>query len=146
MTTPDRLLRLCLAGLTLSLLLIGVVSATPFRHFVQAVPAIVALGLVWRGIGWSPYSALPLFLFWFLLMSLIWLFIFGLANLITGTFSFAERMLTVAIVLSCVVGIGAALRASPISSWKGRSLAFLAFAFLAVAAMWASLQPLFAQR
>ena len=130
----------------MSLLLIGVVSATPLRHLVQAVPAVVALGLVWRGIGWSPYSALPLFLFWLFLMSLIWLFIFGLAHLITGTFSPAERMLTVAIVLSCVLGIGAALRASPTSGWKSRSLAFLAFAFLAVAAMWASLQPLFVGR
>jgi hypothetical protein len=145
-TTPDRLLRVCLTGLILSLLLIGVVSATPLRHLVQAIPVIVALGLVWRGIGWSPYAALPLFLFWLLLISLIWLFIFGLANVITGTFSLPERILTVAIILSCVLGIGAALRASPVSGWKIRSLAFLAFALLAVAAMWASLHPLFARR
>ena len=110
------------------------------------VPAIVALGLVWRGVRWSPYAALPLFLLWLLLISLIWLFIFGLVNLITGTFSLCERILTVAIVLSCVLGIGAALRASPASGWKSRSVAFLVFALLSVAAMWASLQPLFVRR
>lgn len=146
MTTPDRLLRICLGGLILSLLLIGMVSATPLRHIVQAIPAIIALGLVWRGVRWSPYAALPVFLFWLLLMSLIWLFIFGLAHIITGAFSPAERILTVAIILSCVWGIVAALRASPASGWRSRSLAFLAFALFAVAAMWVSLQPFFARR
>lgn len=141
-----RLLCACLGGLILSLLLIGVVSSTPLRHLVQAVPAVVALGLVWRGVAWSPYSAVPVFLFWLFIMSLIWLFLLGLANIITGTFSPAERMLTVGVGLSCVLGIGAALRASPASGWKTRSLAFLTFAFFEVAAVWASLQPLFAQR
>jgi hypothetical protein len=107
---------------------------------------IVALGLVWRGVRWSPYAAIPLFLFWLLLMSLIWLFIFGLAHLITGTFSLPERILTVAIILSCLLGIGAALRASALSGWRSRSLAFLVFALFAVAAMWASLRPLVARR
>jgi hypothetical protein len=146
MTLPKRFLQFCLGSLALSLLLVGVVSGTPLRHFIQAAPVIVAIGCVWRRFGWSAYAALPLFLFWLLIASLIGLFLFGYAHVITGTFSHIERLLTAIIWLSCVLGIGAALRASADHPWWSRVAAFLVFAVFAVAAMWGSLQPAVARR
>lgn len=146
MATPERLLRACLGGLIISLLLVGAVSGTPLRHLVQALPAIIVLALARRGLGWSPFAALSLFLFWLFIMSLIWLFLLGLLNIATGTYSLAERMLTVAIGLFCVIGLGAGLRVPRASGPIRRWVAFVAFAAIQAGAMWASLQPLFARR
>lgn len=145
MTNASRLLCLCLGGLIVSLLLVGVVSTTPLRHFIQVVPAMIALGCVWRRIDWSGYAALPVFLVWLLIMSLIWLFLLGIAHIITGTFSTAERVLTITSGLSCVIGIGATFRVGSPKWWR-RVVAFVFFALLTIAAVWVSLQPSFAQR
>ena len=146
MANQERLVGLCLGALILGLLLVGVVSGTPLRHFVQVLPAAIALGLLWRRVPWATYSALPLFLFWLLIMVLIWLFLLGVASIITGTFSAAERILTLAIGLSSIVGLAAALRTPMDVGWAKRSLVFLGFAIFQVATMWASLQPVVSHR
>jgi hypothetical protein len=146
MTLRNGFLQFCLSSLALSLLLVGVVSGTPLRHLIQATPVIVAVGCVWRRFGWSAYAALPLFLFWLLIASLIGLFLFGYAHIINGKFSPIERLLTAVIWVSCLLGIGAAFRALAGHPWWSRVAAFLVFAGFAVAAMWASLQPAVARR
>jgi hypothetical protein len=142
----ERLVRLCLGALILGLLLVGLVSGTLLRHLVQVLPAAIALGLVWRRVPWATYSALPVFLFWLLVMLLIWLSLLGVASIITGTFSAAERILTLAIGLSAIVGSAGVLRTAVDVGWAKRALVFLAFAVFQVAAMWASLQPVVSHR
>ena len=146
MANQERLVCLCLGALILGLLLVGLVSGTLLRHLIQVLPAVIALGLLWHRVPWATYSALPLFLFWLLIMLLIWLFLLGVASIITGTFSAAERTLTLAIGLASIVGLAAVLRTPVRAGWAKRSLVFLAFAIFQVAAMWASLQPVVSHR
>lgn len=99
------------------LILVGLVSGTLLRHLVQILPLAVTLRLVWRSA--SPvgaYAAVGLFTFWFAIMVLIWLYLLGVSDIASGSFTPIEILLTVAIASSCLVGTLAAVRA-------GRSLA-----------------------
>src|SRR5262245_53607037 len=91
--TP-RLLRNCLIGLALALLLVGAVSGTFLRHIVQIVPIIVALGLSTRRPDWGAYAALPVFLFWTLVPILIWLFLLGMSRIANGHYTVIEVLST----------------------------------------------------
>jgi hypothetical protein len=42
----ERVVRWCLAGAIVALLLVGLVSGTPIRHVIQALPAAIALALL----------------------------------------------------------------------------------------------------
>ena len=137
----DGVLRASLAGIATSLLLIGFVSGTPFRHLVQLVPVAIALVLVIKRWSSSPYAALPLFVFWLLIMVGIWLHLLGIADVITGQFRVSEIVLTVAIGVSCAAGIVAVLRHESGSTGLARLLAVLVLGSLQVGAMWLSLQP-----
>jgi len=89
---------------------------------------------------------MPVFAFWLLIMLLIWLYLLGWANLITGEFTPAEVILTVVIGLACVAGLAASVRETTRSAgWSG-AVAFLMFGALQVGAMWLSLQPALANR
>ena len=129
-----------------SLLIVGAISGTMLRHVVQVIPAIAATILAWRGPAWSRAAARPVFIFWLLIVILIWLHALGVAHVVTGRFTPAEVGLTVAMAVSCVVGIAASLRASTPSSRGARGAAFLFFAAVQVGAMWLSLRPPIAGR
>lgn len=141
-----RSVSLCLLALVLSLLLVGFVSGTPIRHLIQATPGVVVLVLLAKGHRWAPYSALPLFVFWFVIMTLIWLFLLGIAKVVTGKFTPAEVVLTLMIGLSCMAGLWASIRDSARASGVSRIIAFAVFLAFQIGAMWLSLQPLVARR
>ncbi len=137
---------LTLTGVLASLLLVGFVSGTVLRHLVQVVPVALALVPVLRRRSWSPYAALPLFVFWLLIMLAIWLYLLGIARVTSGHFTPAEIVLTVIIGVSCVAGLVAAICCRPAPRrWAGM-VAFLLFTALQVAALWLSLQEPFARR
>jgi hypothetical protein len=105
-----RQVAVCLAAVVLTLLIVGVVSGTFIRHIVQVVPPFVALALI---LGRSPHgliAAVPILTFWLGIMVNIWLFLFGIARIFTGTFSLAEIVLTCIIALASVAGIVCAVR------------------------------------
>jgi hypothetical protein len=138
--TPAWLLGLCIA-----LILVGLVSHTPVRHLIQISPCILSLILLWRGYKWAPISALPLFAIWFVLMTLIWLFLLGIAKVLSGHFTPTEIALTIVIAICCLGGFAAALR-----DYKGRSivtplLVFIIFLGLQAGAVWLSMRPTFAR-
>ena|SRR5437867_150465 len=135
----------CLAGVIVSLLLVGVVSATPIRHLIQVTPAIIALVAAGRRAPWAPYAALPLFAFWLFIMIAIWLYLLGLARIVTGHFSPAEIALTLINGASCLWGLPASVRAKPVASGLARLVASTLFLLLQVGAMWVSLRPAFAR-
>src|SRR5580765_3027262 len=62
-----------------ALVVVGFVSGTPVRHLIQILPALLALGFVALREPWAAFGALPIFCFWLLIMSLIWLYLLGLA-------------------------------------------------------------------
>lgn len=80
----------CLAGVIASLLLVGLVSATPVRHTIQVIPAAIALAAVARRATWATYAALPVFIFWLAVTLAIWLWLLGIARIVTGRFTPAE--------------------------------------------------------
>jgi hypothetical protein len=140
-SAPSGLLAGALGGIVISMLLVGVVSHTPIRHLVQVVPVAFALVALWRRAAWAPYAALPLCLFWLLIMTGIWFFLLGIARIITGTFSPAEITLTITTGLSCLAGLVAWWRVRGESGVARQAAAFVSFALLQLGAMWLSLQP-----
>lgn len=134
-----------LLGLIVALMLVGFVSHTPIRHLIQVTPCLLSLALLWRGYKWAPISAMPLFAAWFVLMTLIWLFLLGIAKVLTGHFTPAEIALTIVIGLCCLGGFSTALR-----DYKGRSivtplLVFTVFLGLQAGAIWLSMRSAFSR-
>jgi hypothetical protein len=87
------------------------------------------------------FAAIAVFLFWLLVMALIWMYLLGLARVVSGRFSRGEVALTVVIGLGSAVGLLAASRVRDSSPWPARLAAFATAAALQVGAMWLSLQP-----
>jgi hypothetical protein len=99
-----------LVALIVALLLVGVVSHLLLRHVVQVVPAVLALIIAIRGGRAARYAALPVFLSWLFLMTLIWLFLLGLTRIISGHFATTETLLTILIGAASLWGLFAVLR------------------------------------
>ena len=146
MNRAEKTLAWALVAVIASLLLVGVVSHTPLRHAVQVAPMVVVLGLRLVRCGWSRFAAMAMLAFWLLVMVLIWLYLLGIAKVITGTFPPVEIALTVAIGLGSAVGIGAAFRARDSSRWTTRLAVFLVAAAIQVGTTWLSVQPGLANR
>jgi phosphoglycerol transferase MdoB-like AlkP superfamily enzyme len=73
--------------------------------------------MVLSGKGDGQRFASAIFLIWVLLVTLIWLYLLGIASIINGTFSLAERALTVVMGVTSVIGLVvslAAVRKGPI--------------------------------
>ena len=127
---------------------VGAVSVPPgsLRHEIQTLPlwGPIVLGFQRRAI--AKWMALPLLIFWLGIMSLIWLFLLGIANVVTGRFFPTEIAMTLVVGVACVVGLVSAAR------WKASTTAltavvvFLVFAVLQVAAFRVSLIPYIARR
>ncbi|PYQ94870.1 MAG: hypothetical protein DMF97_17810 [Acidobacteria bacterium] len=128
-----------------ALLMVGIVSHTLLRHVVQIAPLVGAVSLGLRGSSLGVSAAVPLFGFWFLIMSAIWLFLLGVAQIVSGTFTSAEIALTVIIGAASVLGLAAAWRQS-VTRTPARLFTVVGFAVLQLAAMWISLQPFVARR
>lgn len=136
----------CLGGLALSLLLVGIVSATFVRHLFQILPAVVALIAVLRRPALGSYAAIPIFIFWFLIMVVIWLYLLGVARIITGRFTMIEIVLTVLIGLLSVFGTIGSVCFRPAASFEARTAAFVVFALFQIGTMWVSLLGPFVNR
>jgi hypothetical protein len=134
----------CLLGVILSLLVIGIISATPIRHIIQVSPLVLAFIPVMLRKSWSKYTALPLFIFWLVIMIFIWLYLLGIANIVNGNFSPVEIGMSILIGISCGWGIVASLRAQSSVRLSTRIVAFMGLFALQVCAMWVSLLPPFA--
>ena len=96
--------------------------------------------------AWGVSAAATLLAFWFLVMGAIWLFLLGVARIVTGTFTTAEIALTVPIGVGSVLGLVATRRtgtSAPIGAQLG---VVAAFAILQLAAMFLSMQPFVARR
>jgi hypothetical protein len=129
-----------------ALLIVGVVSHTPLRHAVQVAPMVVVLGLRPSRRAWLRFAAMAMFVFWFSMMVLIWLYLLGIARVVTGHFPPIEIVLTVVIGLTSVAGIVAALRVSEPSGWPLRLTAFVLALGLQFGAALLSVQPMLATR
>lgn len=146
MNADSRGVVIGLAGLAGALLVVGAVSGTILRHVVQIVPVLAAIAVVRRWPVIGACAALPVFMFWMLIVLLIWLFLLGLSRIASGHYTLAEIISTMVMAMCCVsgsvraVGVG---RPAPLSA---RVLTFIVFAVLQVAAMGISFSPSIANR
>ena len=144
MESPARPLVVgCLIGLALALLLVGVVSGTVLRHVVQIVPIVLVLAVVRRRPEWGAYAAIPIFLFWTLIVILIWLFLLGQSRIASGHYTPIEVISTFLMMACSLTGVVKCVQLGRRLPGAGRTLAFLLFAGMQVAAMWVSfLRPI----
>lgn len=142
-SSAQRVVRGCLIGLALALLLVGVVSGTVLRHIVQNVPMMVALGVLARRPDWGAYAALPLFVFWTFIVVLIWLFLLGLSRIANGHYTPIEVVATFVMLACSIVGVVKCIQLGrPLRAMGGLST-FLLFAVMQFSAMWVSfLRPI----
>ena len=122
MSRNTLILAVCLVGIILSLLLVGVVSTTLLRHVIQITLVVAALVAVARRAKWGKYAALPILIFWFIIMLFIWLYLLGIARIVSGRFTPVEIVSTVMVGLCCLGGLchRYALRPPPVAlyvSW-----------------------------
>ena len=136
----------CLGGLALALIVVGLVSGTVLRHVVQIVPVLLALALVSRRPAIGAYAALPIFVFWLLIVMLIWLFLAGLSTIANGRYTAAEVISTVVMALCCGYGVRRAIPAGRPATLASRLMTFILFAVSQLAAMWISFSPSIANR
>jgi len=131
-----------LAVVIASLLLVGIVSGTIARHLIQVAPATMLLIVLLRyRPSWWPASVLAIHLFWSFIMLMIWLFLAGVAHVVTGSFTVTEIALTGAIGVASIFGCVVAVRNLRSTSWRAAVPAFLVAVIAQIAAMWVSLQP-----
>ena len=145
MPESTRTIGVCCAAIIGALYVVGLVSGTEIRHVVQTAPLWIGVVLGFRGSGLARWLALPFFLFWLAIMVLIWLFLLGVARVVSGHFTPAEVAMTIVIGVASAVGIVAALRGRRTSGWAAAG-AFLAGAVLQLVAFRLSLLPEIARR
>src|SRR5947208_671463 len=92
-------------AMVLALYVVGIVRNGVVRHIVQTLPLWfpMVLGLRQREI--AKWASLPCFLIWLVLMTFIWLFLLGWANVISGHFTPIEVILTLVVGIASVTGL-----------------------------------------
>lgn len=125
---------------------VGGATGLVWRHVIQTLPFWFAVVLGFRRSVVTGWVALPCFIFWLVIMILIWLYLLGIARIVTGHFMPIEIVMTIIVGLASLIGMVTCLRfKSGIRPWAGMSL-FVLFA----AAQWGcfllSITPRFATR
>jgi hypothetical protein len=141
-----RILTFCCLAMIAALLVVGAVSHGILRHIVQTSPLWIAIVLGIRRSAWTEWAALPCFVLWLLLMTFIWLYLLGWAQIISGTFSPTEIAMTLIVGLASIVGIVAAVRIrTPVRALPATAVVLLV-ALLQLAALRISFLPQIAHR
>ena len=103
---PGPRIALCCLAIILALVGgVGLATGLVIRHVVQTAPLWIGLALgirSSRAVGW--FTA-PIFAFWMVLMTLIWLYLAGWSTLISGHFSPVETAMTLAVGAACAIGL-----------------------------------------
>ena len=142
---PSKAIGLCALTTLVALYIVGALSNGVLRHFVQTLPLCFAIVMGFRNREIAKWSSLPCSIIWLVLMALIWLFLLGWANVITGHFSPVEVILTTVVGAASLVGLIAGLRWRTSLTWgKGLSTSVV-FAALQIAALRLSFLPLIAR-
>jgi len=141
-----RTIGICCAAIIGALYVVGLVSGTELRHVVQTAPIWIGVVLGFRASPLARWVALPFFLFWLTVVVMIWLFLLGLARVVSGTFTPPEVAMTVIMGAASLAGIVAAVRGRvrvPVLAALG---AFLFAAVLQLGAFRVSTMPGIATR
>jgi hypothetical protein len=84
---------------------VGLATGLVIRHLVQTAPLWIGVALGIRGSRAAGWFTAPIFAFWMVLMTVIWLYLAGWSTLITGHFSPFETAMTVVVGAACTIGL-----------------------------------------
>lgn len=125
---------------------VGIGSHLVLRHAIQTLPLWVAVTLGLKRSRAAGWAGLPVFLFWLVLMTVIWLYLLGVSNLLSGHFTQLEVAMTVVVGIASVVGIVAFFRMkSYLSGWYLASI-FIVLALVQLVCFRLSFLPAVAHR
>lgn len=125
---------------------VGLASHLVLRHVVQTFPLWIVVILGLRRSPTVRWTALPIFLFWLVLMSLIWSYLLGISHLINGHFAPIEIVMTILVGVASISGIAAFFRWRPRLSPTARAGLFIALVVLQWACFVISFRPAFVNR
>jgi hypothetical protein len=139
MLTNLKAVGACCLAILIGLYIVGAVSHGSLRHEVQTLPLWPPIVLGFNRKELARWCALPCLLFWFVTMTLIWLFLLGWSHIVSGNFSSVEVAMTLVVGLSSAAGLVYCLRRIRWSA-LGSALAVL-FPVLQVLAFRISMLP-----
>ena len=146
-SNEPMLIGVCSAAIILALVLgVGLKTGLVIRHIVQTLPSWVAIVMGIRRSRATGWVALPTFVFWLLLMTLIWLFLLGIAHVVSGTFTPIEIAMTIVVGLASLVGIALFARLKSNLSAAAAAGLFVLFGALQFVCFRLSLLPAIANR
>jgi hypothetical protein len=130
--TDDLAKRIALCCLAIIVALVGGVGLATglvIRHVVQTAPLWIGLALGIRGSRAVGSFTAPIFAFWMVLMTLIWLYLAGWSTLISGHFSPFETAMTLVVGAACAIGLWLDVRSfAGVSATTGAGLFVIAAA------------------
>ena len=125
---------------------VGIGSHLVLRHVVQTLPLWVAVTLGLKRSRAAGWAGLPAFLFWLVLMTVIWLYVLGVSNILSGYFTQLEIAMTVVVGIASGMGIVAFSRLkSDLSAW-GLTSIFIVLALVQIVCFRLSFLPAIAHR
>ena len=131
---PPKAIGYCALAALLTLYVVGLVNNEVLRHAVQTLPLWFPIVMGLRQHEMAKWTALPCFLIWLMLMSVIWLFLMGWTKVISGSFTSIEVMLTLVIGGATIAGSIIALRWHTRVTWtKALSVSAIFIVFQTVA-------------
>jgi hypothetical protein len=141
-----RPLALCCLTMIIALWIVGVASGEVLRHLIQTLPIWIGVILGFRNSQWTKFAALPFFIFWLGIMTLIWLFLLGWSRIVRGHYSPTEIAMTIIIGAAAFLGIILCARMKTQIRFVKAAAVFLLTALAQYVAMYVSLLPQFRSR
>ncbi|HWN85651.1 MAG TPA: hypothetical protein VNN99_10880 [Vicinamibacterales bacterium] len=128
----------------IALYVVGAVSVPPgsLRHEVQTLPLWIPIVAGYRGRPIAKWAALP----WLAIMIAIWLYLLGIARIVTGRFFPTEVAMTLVVGAAAAIALGACARWKTTTSLPAVAITLLAMTALQLLAFRISLIPYIGQR
>jgi hypothetical protein len=136
----------CLTIIAALVLGVGLATNLVLRHVIQTAPLWIGVILGFRHSRAATWVALPLFLAWLTLMALIWLYLLGISNLLSGHFAPVEIAMTIIVGAAAIIGIGGFIRFKSALSPIGAGGIFVLMLVIQLACLRVSFLPEIAHR
>src|SRR6187401_3065041 len=122
-----------------ALYVVGAVSVPPgsLRHEVQTLPLWIPIVAGYRGRPIAKWAALP----WLAIMIAIWLYLLGIARIVTGRFFPTEVAMTLVVGAAAAIGLGACARWKTTTSLPAVAITLLTMTALQLLAFRIGLIP-----
>jgi cation transport ATPase len=137
---------ICCLTIIIALWIVGLASGEILHHLIQTLPIWIGVILGFRNSQWTKSAALPFFIFWFAIMTLIWFFLLGWSRIVRGHYSPTEIAMTIVIGVAAFVGMIFCARMKTQIKFIQAVAVFVLTALAQYVAMYVSLLPQFRSR